>query len=317
MTHISLSKLRQAIFMLACLIALWPQAVVAAEPLRLKAITFNIRYDTSGDNENRWAARREWVADLIRRSGSDFVGIQEALPNQIAELVRLLPEYQSLALSREADPKGGEATPIFYRAQRWTMDPEQHGTFWLSDTPDQPGSITWKNACPRIVTWARFVDKASGRSIHVYNTHFDHRSEEARQKSAAMLMERVAQLPANEPVLITGDLNSGEDGIAIQILSGKKQPSSLALLDTFRAVHADITPDDAGTFHGFKGVPSERKIDFIFVRPEAKVLAAEILREHYLNFETQERSDAIIREYHGERYPSDHFPVTAEVVYPG
>ena len=82
-------------------------------------------------------------------------------------------------------------------------------------------------------------------------------------------------------------------------------------------MHPELAKEAVGTFHGFSGVPTnERKIDSIFASPSAKVLSSQILREHYLSFDSQERSDAIIRENHGERYPSDHFPVSAEIVFP-
>jgi endonuclease/exonuclease/phosphatase family metal-dependent hydrolase len=290
-------------------------SAAAAEPLRLKVMTFNIRYDTPNDGVNQWNHRSDWAADLIRRTGADFVGIQEAVPSQRADLDRLLPEYHAVGISRGADPKKDEAVPIHFRADRWKIDPEQQGNFWLSDTPDKAGSITWGNACPRIVTWARFIENASGRAVYVYNTHFDHIAESARQKSAAMLADHIVHQLHADPVVVTGDLNSGEDGAAVKLLTGKSPSSPITLLDTFRAMHPDVK--DVGTFHAFSGVPhGQMKIDYIFVTPGAKVLAAEIVREHRATPDSKDYSSDPIQENHGERYPSDHFPVTAEIEIP-
>lgn len=269
----------------------------AASPLPVGAMTFNIRMNTPSDGPNQWAQRREMAVELIRRSKADFVGVQEALPNQMADLKAMLPEYRLIGRSREADPKRGEATPVLYRHRRWQLDAEQHGTFWLSDTPKVAGSITWGNACTRIVTWGRFVDIENHRAIYVYNTHFDHISESARQKSAVLLAKHIAERAQTEPIVVTGDFNSGEASAAVTYLTGKASGSPIKLVDTFRVLHPD--EKQVGTFHGFKGTIDVTKIDYIFVRPEAKVLSAQILHDH-----------------RDGRYPSDHFPVTAKFEYP-
>ena len=205
--------------------------------------------------------------------------------------------------------------PLYYRSKRWKLDAQHTGTFWLSETPDKYGSKSWGSCCPRVVTWGRFIEQRSGRTIYVFNTHFDHISEAARQKAAMMLADRIVRQAASEPVIVTGDLNSGENAVAVNILTGNAQQSPIRLLDTFRAVRPDAK--DVGTFHGFTGVPTNgAKIDYILVNPGAKVLSAEILREHYLSAKSRERRSETIRVNHGERYPSDHFPVTAEVVWP-
>ena len=199
-------------------------------------MTFNIRCNTVFDGPNRWPHRRELAAHVIRRYGADFVGVQEAEPDQIADLVKLLPEYRLLGRSREADPKVGEASPIFYRHKRWRLDADRQGTFWLSDTPEKPGSKTWGNGYPRIVTWGRFVEEKTGHGAYAFNTHFDHLSEASRRKSATLLARRIAERSRPEPVVLTGDFNSGESSAALAYLTGKKPGSPIMLIDTFRAV---------------------------------------------------------------------------------
>jgi endonuclease/exonuclease/phosphatase family metal-dependent hydrolase len=54
---------------------------------------------------------------------------------------------------------------------------------------------------------------------------------------------------------------------------------------------------EVGTANAFKfGNTKGEKIDYIFVEPETEVLSAQILRNST-----------------DERYPSDHFPVTARI----
>jgi endonuclease/exonuclease/phosphatase family metal-dependent hydrolase len=294
-----MSRFRVAatILLACCLLTAAPDAARADDGMQIKVMTFNIRCNTVIDGPNRWPHRREMAADLVRRFKGDFVGLQEAEPDQIADLVKSLPEYHWLGRSREADTTTGEASPIFYRHKRWRLDPDHNGTFWLSDTPEKPGSKTWGNACPRIVTWGRFIEEKTGRGVYVYNTHLDHISEPSRQKSAAFLARRIAERKRADPVIVTGDFNSGESSAAIGHLTGKRLGSPVMLVDTFRVLHPD--EKQVGTFHGFRGGTKGAKIDYILAPPGTNVLAAEILREN-----------------HDGRYPSDHYPVAAEIVVP-
>jgi arylsulfatase len=265
-----------------------------AGKLRVKAMTFNIRYDNPGDGPNRWSQRREIVADVIRRYEGDFVGLQEALPHQVAYLRETLPEYGFLSRSRQVDPQEGEAVPVLYRRERWQPDPKQQGTFWLSETPEVPASTTWGNSIPRIATWARMIEKETGRGVYVYNVHFDHQSENSRRKSAVLLARRIVDRKHPDPVVVTGDFNAAEASVAIRYLKGDEDESPLKLIDTFRAKHPG--EELVGTFGGFAGRKEGAKIDYVFALPGTEVHDAEIDRYHLEG-----------------RYPSDHYPVTAEV----
>jgi endonuclease/exonuclease/phosphatase family metal-dependent hydrolase len=68
-------------------------------------------------------------------------------------------------------------------------------------------------------------------------------------------------------------------------------------VDTFRELHPDA--DAVGTGGGFEGLRDGPKIDYIFVEPGARVREAGIIRDH-----------------RDGRYPSDHFPVFAEIAFP-
>jgi endonuclease/exonuclease/phosphatase family metal-dependent hydrolase len=241
-----------------------------SEPLGVKAMTFNIRYSAAHDGPDAWPLRREMVAGVIRRFEGDFVGLQEALPDQIAYLRESLPEYRMIVRSRLVDPQQGEAVPLLYRHARWRPDETQQGTFWLSDTPEVPASTTWGNSIPRIVTWGRFVESRTGRAVYVYNVHFDHASEPSRRKSAILLAKRIAGRTHTDPVILTGDFNCGESSFAIGYLKGHQDQSPLKLLDTFRVRH----PDEklVGTFHAFRGNRDGAKIDYVFALPGVKVL---------------------------------------------
>ncbi|MBN2022060.1 MAG: endonuclease/exonuclease/phosphatase family protein [Pirellulales bacterium] len=263
----------------------------------VKIMTFNLRYANTTDGENRWTNRKEMVADVIRRFEPDFLGTQEALVEQVAYLREQFDGFDCLYRTREADPAEGESCALFYRKARWELDAKRHGTFWLSETPDAPGSGSWQTACVRVCTWGRFVDRQSGAAVWVYNTHLDHQSEEARREGAKLVARRMAERGADEPVVLMGDFNAGESSRPIRHLTEKDSGAPLTLADTFRVAHPEAKP--AGTFNGFLGTADGEKIDYILVLPGTKVTAASIVRDH-----------------RDGRYPSDHFPVTAEIVPP-
>jgi endonuclease/exonuclease/phosphatase family metal-dependent hydrolase/predicted amidohydrolase len=270
-----------------------------ASKVDLVVMSFNIRYGTAHDGENRWDRRRDLACDVIRRQNPDLIGLQEALRGQIVDIRAALPEYGEIGIGRDDGQTRGEYSAILYRKDRF--DVNDSGTFWLSDTPTVPGSITWGNACTRVCTWARFVPK-SGRPFYFFNTHLDQIAQLSREKGIALIMSRLSTREHLDPVILTGDFNVGENNSVVRYLKGElsleaagsglsKNPQPMT--DTFRAVHKEAS--EVATFHGFKGNRSGSKIDYIFVQPGTEILKAEILHDNKDN-----------------RYPSDHFPIMAE-----
>lgn len=275
--------------------------VQPAQESKLVVMTFNIRYGTANDGENNWANRREMVCDVLRRHSPDVVGIQEALRFQIDDIRAGLPEYAEIGCGREDGNTKGEYSAILYRKDR--LDVNDCGTFWLSDTPEVAGSITWGNACTRLCTWGRFVPKDSGKAFYLFNTHLDHVSQYSRDRSAILLAKRIRDRAHPDPVLVTGDFNTGENNPVVRYLKGEQESpvagngllkNPTVLVDTFRVLHRDVK--EVGTFNGFKGNGSGDKIDYILAQPGTEVLRAEILRD-----------------CKDSRYPSDHFPMIAAV----
>lgn len=276
------------------------EPTAAAEPLRV--MSFNVRYGEAPDGENAWPARRELVLAVIREFDPDLLCVQEALRFQLDEMLAAMPGYKQIGAGRDDGRAAGEFSAVFFREKRLEM--RASDTFWLSDTPDRPGSKGWGNDITRICTWASFVDRrappiqddaeatlAETGAFRVYNTHWDHQSQSSRERSAEFMAHEIAEHCGEHlPVLVTGDFNAGEDNPAFRkLLAG-----SAKLSDTFRQLH----PNDAqvGTFNGFMGRRDGPKIDAVLASPHWKVDAAEIVRTK-----------------HGDRHPSDHFPVTAVV----
>ena len=266
-----------------------PQAP-AAEPL--KVMSFNIRYGTANDGENRWENRRDALFELMRAEDADVIGLQEALDFQIREIVAAVPGYAVTGVGRDDGRAKGEFSAILFRTRRLALS--DAGTFWFSDTPEVVASRTWGNTITRICSWARFIDR-DGRAFWHYNVHLDHQSQPSRERSAELLARRIAARDdRGEPAIVTGDFNVGEANPAlVPLLGTAAAPGRFA--DTFRVVEPAAT--EAGTFTAFD--PSRitgDKIDYVLVPRGTEVLGA-----------------AIIRTARNGKLPSDHFPVTARV----
>jgi endonuclease/exonuclease/phosphatase family metal-dependent hydrolase len=247
-------------------------------------MTFNIRYGTALDGSNSWKERRDLVLDVVREYDPAILGLQEALRFQTNELREAFDHLGEIGVARR---DGGEYAAILYDTRR--IEVLEQGTFWFSSTPDVPGSRGWGTAIPRICTWGRFRLRDPDSTFYVYNLHWDHRSQESRERGSALLLERIAaRSHPDDPVLVTGDFNAGESNPAFRGLLAS------GLTDTFRAVHPETR--HVGTFNDFEGNGDGEKIDAVLAGPGWEVLAA-----------------AIVRTNDDGRYPSDHFPVTAEV----
>jgi endonuclease/exonuclease/phosphatase family metal-dependent hydrolase len=271
--------------LLGALLLILATGVHAAAPEPLAVMSFNIRYGTADDGENRWEARRGQLFELLKTHSPDVIGLQEALHFQIDEILAAVPAYRMVGVGRTDGGQGGEYAAILYRAERLAV--RRSSTFWFSDTPDVVKSNTWDAALERICTWAIFDDKL-GTPFYLYNLHLDHVSQPAREKSVALLLDRIASRAPALPVVVTGDFNTGEANPATKAMLARFR-------DTFRALHPDAR--EVGTSNQFKfGMTTGEKIDYIFVEPGTEVLSAEI-----------------VRTARDGRYPSDHFPVTARL----
>ena len=277
---------------LAMVVAAGPaEAQSASQPFRV--MTFNIRYNNPRDSLDAWPNRAEGVARLIGFHDPDLLGLQEAQRNQIDDLQRRLPGYAWFGLPRNDGGPGDEHSTIFYRTERFDL--LDQGTFWLSQTPEVRASRGWDAALPRIATWGRFRDRATGDIILHVNTHFDHVGVTARAESARLLKRWIAENARGLPVFLTGDFNADPASEPIQVLLA---PEPAPRLQDGRAVSAEPPYGPNSTWNAFKAIEPNRRIDFIFVGNGARVL------EHAVLTETLDNG----------RFPSDHLPVIAEVL---
>jgi len=294
--------------------------VEASPRKRVRALTFNIRFDFSNDGQNRWQYRVDAIVKRIKQTKAQVVCLQEDKKHQVEDLQPKLPEYGFLGRGRNATGSGERCSILFLKK---VFKLKGTGSFWLSDTPDKPGSNTFGDKYPRVVTWAMLEHKKAHRSLLVLNTHFPEGKgrDRLREKGAGVIVKWLSARLGGRPsslkgsvrasshrkryrrgrslraaakkasklaILITGDFNSGADEKPHELIT-----RGVGLRDAWEVARpGDPHP---GTFSGFRGLKTRQRIDWLLVGGRARVVRAGKL-------DTQVDG----------RWPSDHYAVWAE-----
>lgn len=259
----------------------------------IKVMTFNVRCDNPEDSTFAWQNRAGQVCDFLTNEKPDIIGMQEVLWNQYEVLDSALTGYSSVGVGCNDGIKAGEMNPIFYRKDRFEL--VRTITFWLSDTPEIPGSKGWGSSLPGTVTWVELVEENSKKHFFCFNTHFAHDSNSARILSSKLLLKEVEKISAGFPFIITGDFNMRPKSPGYNILTGPDE--SVPLFKDSYVISEKTPSGPSGTFNGFDNKTMKGRIDFIFVRNGMKVT------DH----------NTIIKKERGI-YISDHWPVEATIV---
>ena len=239
----------------------------------LVVMTFNIRTDRGLDGRNSWWFRRRATVAAIRAVAPDVAGLQEVRRLQLRYLAAQLPEYEFVSAGRNNGRMRGEHCPVLVRRERFAV--EEWGVRWLGDA--RRG---------RIATVVRLVERETAGRIGAVSTHFDHRSADARSRSAAALTLWVRGDPGQWVVM--GDLNATVVDPSVQTLLAAGLRDALA--------HVGPRGPGAATAHAWRGGEDGARIDHILVTAGFDVVEARIVRERP-----------------GGRLPSDHWPVVARL----
>ena len=220
-----------------------------------KVMTYNIRLDVDSDGDNRWDKRKDLLANQVRFYEPDFMGVQEALPQQMHYLDNTLSAYDFIGVGRDDGKEKGEFSAIFYNKDKYKII--KQSTFWLSQTPEKPG-LGWDAACNRVCTYGLFENLKTKKKIWVFNTHFDHIGTTARMESAKLILNKIKELnKEGYPFVLTGDFNLTEENESIQRITGE-------LNDTRKVAKLVYGPD--GTWNAFDFTkPVTERLDYIFI----------------------------------------------------
>jgi endonuclease/exonuclease/phosphatase family metal-dependent hydrolase len=254
----------------------------------MKILTYNVRYDNPHDGINAWENRKNAVIALIKETGAEIFCVQECLKNQKDDLEQAFPTFGLVGVGRADGWLKGEMVNIFYNTERFKRI--FNGDFWLSETPHVIGSLSWGSALPRVVSWVKLYDKKTDNSFFVFNTHFDHISDLARENSALLLHQKVKELAGEHTAFITGDFNLTPKDATYKLLTN--QFMDIKTL-------SPTSPKQNTTFNNFgKTGVSGHWIDYIFTNYPQNVTV---------------KAFEIIETKMNQRFPSDHFPILVEV----
>lgn len=252
----------------------------------IKVMSFNIRYGLADDGEQHWNNRKSLALARVQAFEPDLLGLQECRDDAQADYVREgLQDYHFLGIPRQGPGDTAlEMAPLLFRRSAFAL--LDSGCFWLSETPEIPGSRSWDTAYPRTATWARLACQPTGALLTYVNTHFDFEPT-AIEGDARCLRQWLDRILPQTPLIVTGDFNANKRSNAYRLLTGEG-----ALIDALRQAHPN--QQDEATFHAFGRSEELAPIDWILVSDHFRVLDA-----------------GIDRTCLGHLFPSDHYPVTA------
>ena len=252
-----------------------------------KFMTYNIRYDNPGDSLNKWDNRKLELTHLIKYYEPTALGIQEGLLHQLNYLDDNLPDYSRIGVGRDDGIEKGEFSAIYYNTKELSLISES--TFWLSQRPDTV-SIGWDASMERICTYGLFENKMTRNKILLFNTHYDHIGETAREKSSELILKKIKEINEGDfPVILMGDFNSESGSKPIRIIIDEFE-------DAAKMVSNGIY-GPTGTFTGFKkNAIAKRRIDYIFVKN------LEVVNYRHIDDKMTNNN-----------YLSDHLPVLIEL----
>lgn len=260
-------------------------------------MSFNL-YGGKGAEERAWEARRPQVSRIIADYRPLFLGTQEATRQQMDDVQRDAPDYQSLGVGRRGDSTD-EHTAIFYDTTR--ARPLRHGDFWLSATPQKAGSVMEGDGHPRMVTWAEFDVKGKQKPTYVFNTHLA-LDESIAVKQADVFLKQLASIaPKDAEILITGDFNARRNSPVWNRFAEAGFSDALQL--------ADHKGGPNHTSHCWAGEDADQQkrrlereghkvdmVDWILHRNGDKAPSKPLLAQ-------------VIDRHEGNVYPSDHYPL--------
>jgi endonuclease/exonuclease/phosphatase family metal-dependent hydrolase len=263
-------------------------------------MTFNIRGFYNRDGANAWPEREALNIATIRHCAPDLIGFQEANGRNVAAYHRELRDYHYVAWPPYNNAPPHQFPAIFWRPER--LRPLECETFWLSETPDVY-SGSWDTDCIRGAAWIRFAVAGSVAQLVHLNTHLDHVSEQARVEGAKLIIQRLDDAQrGGAAAVVTGDFNAAVDSPTYGLFEAR------GFLDAHVACGNDDDPGHSFTYHGFRGESfrgsdaPRRRIDWILVRSSSAVPVPKRVS-----------SCQIVRDAKPPVYPSDHYPVVAEI----
>ena len=221
----------------------------------LKVMTFNIRTSLADDGPNHWDLRKEFLFQTVRRHDPDIVGFQEPTPSQWRELEQALaPGWVGVSHSRQdaSSEERNHWQGFFYKPMR--LELRRHGCFWLSDTPDVPGSVSFTHDWgARTCVWGVMKDKKTGREFVFGDTHLD-TNPASWLPGAKVLHQQMDKIAGENPTVLVGDFNCSAGSEPWRYMK-----ETAEYHDAWNAVgNEDLGVNSFHAFTGINGLPLDQ-----------------------------------------------------------
>lgn len=251
----------------------------------IRIMSFNLR--CASDPDGSVYDRSKIATEIILKYAPDSFGVQEETPKWKRILSRRLRgKYVGVGVARDPFGPWTEYNCIYYLRDKYNLI--DNGTFWLSETPEEKYSVSFDSQCRRIATWAVLEDKETGEKYTHINTHLDHVLESTRVSQSEVLLNEMSKLQTQGTVICTGDFNTYNDGEVYAAMTAKADDAASVAKNT----------DGGITFHDYGKITDETEgpIDFIFLTKGTKAETYKIIRNTVSGM-----------------YPSDHYPIIADI----
>lgn len=264
----------------------------------IKIISFNVRCETSeSDTLHNWKYRKDACVDMIKDQKPTLIGFQEAVYSSQWSYLKehLANDYDGFGVGRDDGAEKGECMGILYRKD--IIEKIKGGTFWLSETPDQP-SIGFGAICFRCATWGIFKYKPTSQYFLYMNTHLAYtpdsksldRANKTRSEEMRVVMSKMKEYnPNGYPQFLTGDFNNVSDDTIFNKIK----------TIMFDARDQVAKSDNYNSFNAWGNLIGYGLIDHVFYSKSLKAI----------EFHT------IIESYDSCPYLSDHYPVYAIIKF--
>ncbi len=128
--------------------------------------------------------------------------------------------------------------------------------------------------------------------MFVFNTHFSHVSDLAREKSMLFMSDQIRTIAENHPVIVTGDFNITKGSqLYHQMIDHLKENNGLRNVEYYSQQPVENADD---TFNAFRDDTEPRVIDYIFTDQHFTVKSYDVDK---------------VKE--GDIFISDHWPIKA------
>nr|CCA20779.1 conserved hypothetical protein [Albugo laibachii Nc14] len=224
--------------------------------LEFSVISYNVRTSNAPDVSYPWTDRKQQLQPFIEAENPDFIGTQEASPEQFEFFQQALGDTYGITGECAGECYENERPFLMYKKSEWNS--LEFGSFAL----EIRGSNTWNLEYKRSVSWQRFQHKSNSISICLFNTHFD-MTKGHLESSKLIVQERSKICKSFDFFILTGDLNANLQDDAIHYLKG------IPLISTLQQCGYQ-----GGTFIGpgvFTGPLSSAVFDYIFIQPNENI----------------------------------------------